>query len=99
MTTRSARLLLPELQLAAVALAPLIFCEPNSARLSAGQRTSQDRQDLGRARDFVPSYDDRGLTALSATRHPYGAQLLVPGGRLGVMLKYRVQGGDWFDLY
>jgi len=52
-----------------------------------------------RVGDFVMSYDSRGLTGIAGARDQYGAQLLAPGGRLGVMLKYRVEGGDWLDLY
>jgi hypothetical protein len=49
--------------------------------------------------DFAILYDGRALAGLASTRDPYGAQVLAPGGRLGVMLKYRVEGGDWLDLY
>ncbi len=52
-----------------------------------------------RAGDFIVTYDGRGVTGLASTRDSRGADLVAPGSRLGVMLKYRVEGGDWLDLY
>ena len=45
------------------------------------------------------TFDSRGLTRLAAARGPYGAQVLAPGARLCVVLKYRVEGSDWLDVY
>ena len=45
------------------------------------------------------TFDSRGLTGLAAAGDPNAAQILAPGGRLSVVLRYRVEGGDWLDLY
>ena len=39
------------------------------------------------------------MTGLSAPRDPYGAQVQAPDAKLGVVLKHRVEDGDWLDLY
>lgn len=52
-----------------------------------------------RVGDFALAFDARGLTSLATTRDTSGAQVLPAGARLGVALKYRVDGGDWLDLY
>ena len=49
--------------------------------------------------DFLVSWDERGVTGVSNPGDPFGAQLLAAGGRLGIVLKYRVEGGDWLDLF
>jgi hypothetical protein len=51
------------------------------------------------AGDFAITYDDRGVSGLANPGDRFGAQLLAPGGRLGAVVKYRVEGGDWFDIY
>jgi hypothetical protein len=51
------------------------------------------------AGDFALTWDDRGVSSLSNPGDQHRAQLLAPGGRLGVVVKYRVDGGDWFDAY
>lgn len=48
---------------------------------------------------FALAFDDRGLTSLSAADDRAGADVLAPGSRLGVVVKYRVEQGDWLDLY
>jgi hypothetical protein len=52
-----------------------------------------------RAGDFTITYDPRGMTGIAATRDQAGAQVVAAGARLGLMAKYRVDGGDWLDLY
>ncbi len=48
---------------------------------------------------FAFSWDERGVASLSNPHDPLRGQLLAPGGRLGLSVKYRVEGGDWFDIY
>jgi hypothetical protein len=48
--------------------------------------------------DYVMSFDGRGLTGLAAARDPYGAQVLAPTARLGVVLKYRAEGSDRLEV-
>jgi hypothetical protein len=66
-------------------------------------RAADDAQPTGARRieagDFAFAYDDRGVSSLANPNDPLRAQLLAPGGRLGISLKYRVEGGDWLDLY
>ena len=52
-----------------------------------------------RSGDFLVEYDTRGVRGLASTRDRYAAQLLADDTRLGVVLKYRAEGGDWLDLY
>lgn len=49
--------------------------------------------------DFIIGYDYRGLTSLANIRDPYKAELLAPGSRLDVMVRYRVAQGDWLTIY
>jgi len=77
----------------------LAWRAPLSAGATPAGQAAQASMAPVRLGDFAISYDGRGLSGLAATRDPYGTQVLAPGGRLGVMLKYRVEGGDWLDLY
>ena len=81
----------------------LVLCGPGSRGPLAGPpqtpQSEATRNGQVRTGDFALSFDGRGLTGISAASDPYGAQLLAPGGRLGVVVKYRVEGGDWLDLY
>ena len=72
---------------------------PVSAGSARSSQPDQTNSGFVSLRDFGISFDGRGLTGLSAPRDPYGAQVLAPNARLGVVVKYRVEGGDWLDLY
>lgn len=48
---------------------------------------------------FIITCDDRAVTGIANPNDRYGAQVLSEGSRLGVVVKYRVEGGDWFDIY
>ena len=87
------------LRLATATCAALVLSVPVSGRLPVDVTSGQTASIAGPVGDFALSFDSRGLTGLSAPRDSYGAQVLAPGGRLGVVLKYRVEGGDWLDLY
>ncbi len=41
--------------------------------------------------------DDRGLNGLANPNDPYGADLVSPGQRLGLILRYRSNGGEWLE--
>jgi hypothetical protein len=58
---------------------------------SAGQRIE--------AGDFLVTFDNAGVTGIVNPHDPYRAQLLSAGGRLGFFGRYRVEGGDWLDVY
>ena len=49
--------------------------------------------------DFILGYDSRGITGLANRRDPYQAELLAPGSRLDVVVRYRVAEGDWLMIY
>ena len=87
------------LLLATTTFAALVLSIPVSGGLPANVISAQTASIAGLVGDFALSFDSRGLTGLSAAHDPYSAQVLAPHARLGVVLKYRVEGGDWLDLY
>jgi hypothetical protein len=48
---------------------------------------------------FALTFDDHGVSGLANPDDPFKAGLLAPGGHLAAVVKYRVEGGDWFDIY
>ncbi len=61
-------------------------------------RAAQEGAGRLQAGDFIIRYDGLGVTGLSTPADRFGAQLLPPGTRLGAVVKYRVEGGDWLDI-
>ncbi len=48
--------------------------------------------------NFRINYDDRGITGLLNPHDPFGAQMLVPGQRLGLVVRYRTGSNEWLNL-
>lgn len=46
-------------------------------------------------RSFRLAYDERGITSLANPQDPFGAQMLIPGQRLGLTAKYKAGENDW----
>lgn len=80
-----------------LALAILLTVSAPSTR-TAGQDASSNRGTLPSS-SLAVAYDERGISGLSIASDRYKAPLLSAGGHLGVMAKYRVEQGDWLDLY
>ena len=78
---------------------PAVRCLDRTLRLVGSPRKNPQAVAQPGAQDMRVSFDDRGFTGLSAQRDLYGAQVLAPNARRGVVLKYRVEGVDWLDLY
>ena len=100
MTGRRAYILLAAVVLAAPAAhgrVPPVLHAARSAPLQVPAGPAEP--DTIRHGDFTLTYDTRGVTGLSTPRDPHAAQVIAPGSRLGIALKYRVEGGDWLDLY
>jgi hypothetical protein len=48
--------------------------------------------------DFRLRYAEDGIAGLANPNDPFGAQMLVPGQHLGVLVRYRLGQGDWTEL-
>ncbi len=82
------------LTLAALVASPLPL--PISLQQTAIARDGSHQIQSG---DFRLDFDERGVSGLANPGDRFGAQLIAPGGRLGAVVKYRVEGGDWLDIY
>jgi len=69
----------------------LLFC------ILQGQEPAASKQLV--KGDFIIAYDSRGITSLSHSRDPYKANLITPGLRPDVLVRYRVAQGDWLNIY
>ena len=87
------------LRLATATCAALVLSVPVSGRLPVDVTSGQTASIAGPVGDFALSFDARGLTGLAATARLLRRAGAGAGARLGVVLKYRVEGGDWLDLY
>jgi len=47
---------------------------------------------------FRVSYDDRGITGLANPQDPFGAQMIPPGQRLGLTVKFKTDRAEWRDV-
>jgi len=47
---------------------------------------------------FRITYDELGVTGLANPRDPFGAQMISPAPRLGLIARYRSGEGEWLDL-
>ena len=59
---------------------------------------SQTQTNVLENSSFRIRYNEDGVVGLSNPADPFGAQMLVPGQHLGVLLRYRVGAGDWEEL-
>jgi hypothetical protein len=84
---------------AGLVLVGLAMTGPPPGLSAAGTVATQATAQSFHAGDFLITYDGQGVTGIACARDRHGAPLLAPGTRLGAMLKYRVEGGDWLDLY
>jgi hypothetical protein len=48
--------------------------------------------------NFRVLYDDRGITGLANPQDPFGAEMIPPGQRLGLTIKFKCGDGDWLDV-
>jgi hypothetical protein len=48
--------------------------------------------------NFRFTYDDRGVTGLVNPNDPFGAQIVPPGQRLGLTVRYRTGTGEWLTV-
>src|SRR5437660_12599033 len=47
---------------------------------------------------FRLSYDERGITGLANPQDPFGAEMIPPGQRLGLTIKFKTDDGEWRDI-
>jgi hypothetical protein len=47
---------------------------------------------------FRVSYDERGITGLANPQDPFGAQMIPPGQRLGLTVKFKTDRAEWRDV-
>ena len=87
--------MLSRCHVAAAALLVLTEC----LALPPGVRAQSPGSCSLKSADFSVTCDARGVTGISSPSDRFGAQLLSPGGHLGLVGKYRVEHGDWLDLY
>jgi hypothetical protein len=80
----------------ALALAAASWPAARPHATAVGAQAAPNRIQAG---DFLITYDGTGVTGLSNPNDRYKAQVLAPAGRLGAVVKYRVEGGDWFDIF
>src|SRR5690348_7812154 len=48
--------------------------------------------------DFRLNFDEYGIAGLSNPRDPFGAQMLVPGQHLGLIVRFRVGDTNWLEV-
>jgi hypothetical protein len=70
-----------------------------STSRGAHSRTDEAHGGTTRAADLLVSYDSRGLTVLAAARDPDGAPRAGVRRQAERRPEYRVEGGDWLNLY
>jgi hypothetical protein len=72
----------------------LAFC---FLALAAGHCAQNPASNTIEKGSFRISFDERGITGLANPHDPFGTQMLPPGQRLGLNVKYKTADGAWND--